>query len=97
MNTAKLEQKLKRNLAGVGLEIRPDSAAARGLSRLARVGASVVTSGNRVLRTAEGSVRAAAEAAREKIHEATRPRAGQVARRRSRTTTRKRALHPRRG
>ena len=38
MKTAKLERTFKRQLASLGLEIRPDSPAARGLSRTARLG-----------------------------------------------------------
>jgi len=84
MNTAKLEQKMKQNLAGVGLEVRPDSPADRGITRVARVGARVVTSGNRVLKTAGNTLREAAESARATIHQATRPPAGKAPRPRHR-------------
>jgi hypothetical protein len=85
MNTAKLEQTMKQKLAGVGLDVRPDSPADRGISKVARASARVVTSSRHAFRKAETVIREAAESARETIHEATRPPAGAAPRRRRRT------------
>lgn len=101
MKTAKFERTLKRQLAGLGLEIRPDSPAARGLSRTARLGTRVVNSGRRALLAAERTIGDSVEAARAKIHEASRPNgpdapaAQSGVRRKAAAGTRKRTLRPR--
>jgi len=73
MKTAKLESKMKKKLANVGIEITPDSPAARRLTDVAKIGAEVVNTSNRALRVTQKAIRNAAESARETIHEATKP------------------------
>lgn len=73
MKTEKLESKIKKKLAGVGIEITPDSPAARKMTEVAKIGAEVVNSGNKALRVAHKAILDVAESARETIHEATKP------------------------
>jgi 2-methylisocitrate lyase-like PEP mutase family enzyme len=73
MKTAKLESEMKKKLAGVGIEITPDSPAARRMTEVAKIGADVVNTGNKALRAAHKAIRNAAESARETIHDATKP------------------------
>lgn len=100
MKTAKLERTMKRKLAGLGLEIRPDSPAARGLVGAARFGTRVVNTGRRALLAAEKTIGDSVESARAKIHEASRPQFAdppvhQARRRRKAAAgTRKRTLRP---
>ena len=73
MKTTKLESKMKKKLAGIGIEITPDSPAARRLTDVAKIGAEVVNTSNDALRATQKAFRRAAESARETIHEATKP------------------------
>lgn len=101
MKTAKLERTMKHKLAGLGLELRPNSPADRGLVRVARLGTRVVNSGRRALLAAEKTIGDSVEAARARIHEASRPpcAADPVTqarpRRKAAAGTRKRTLRPR--
>lgn len=73
MKTEKLESKMKKKLAGIGIEITPDGPAARRMSEVAKIGAEVVNTSNDALLVAQKVIRSAAESARETIHEATKP------------------------
>jgi len=73
MKTAKLESKMKKKLAGIGIEIAPDSPAARRLTDVAKIGAEVVNTSNQALRAKQKAIRNATESPRATIHEATKP------------------------
>jgi hypothetical protein len=73
MKRSKIEREIKQKLSGAGIEIRPGSAAARGVSETAKVGAAVVNSGDRAVRATRSAVAQAVESVREAVHEATKP------------------------
>ncbi|MFA5263355.1 MAG: hypothetical protein WC378_05975 [Opitutaceae bacterium] len=75
MKTAKLESKMKNRLADIGIEITPNSPAARRMTDVATIGAKVVNTSNKALQVAQKVIRNATESARETIHEATKPSA----------------------
>ena len=73
MKRTKIERDIKQKLADAGIEIRPGSAAARGVSKTAEVSAAVVNSGERACRVTRSAVAQAVESVREAVHEATKP------------------------
>lgn len=77
MKRSKIERGIKSKLADAGIEIRPGSAAARGVSRTAKVSAAVVNSSDRAVRATRSAVAKAVESVREAVHEATKPSSAQ--------------------
>lgn len=73
MKRTKIESDIKRKLADAGIEIRPGSAAARGVSKTAEVSATVVNSSGRAVRATRSALAQAVESVREAVHEATKP------------------------
>jgi hypothetical protein len=74
MKAENLKKKMAKKLAGLGVEITPDSAADRGVTQVAGLSATVVNGARRTLRNLRREAGKATESARAAVHEATKPR-----------------------
>ena len=74
MKAKTLKRTMAKKLSGLGLEIRPASAADRGVTQVADLGATVVNSAQRTVRGLRREAAKVAESARAAVHEATKPK-----------------------
>ncbi len=74
MKAPKLERRIKDKLAGIGIDIKPRTAASRTLKEIARVSADVANSSEEALRLTRTKIEEFTEAVRSSVHAATAPR-----------------------